>query len=506
MKPKILLVDDEINNLILLNGILSSLDIEIVEATNGAEALEIVKTNEIALIISDVQMPEMSGFQLLENVRKFEELKFLPVMFISAIYTEEKHILKGISTGAIDFISKPFNHSILLGKVEALIQIYHQKKKLDDVINELNNKNKELVESKKLIDQITNSAYDGIIMINQNCTIIFWNQAAEKIFGYSTHEIVNRNFSKLISKNNHSDEILNVIADFFTLSKGKPLNKAFELEGIRKNEDKFPVEFSLSSLEIDDKLHVVCIARDISERKENERKILKAKEHKESNKVMSDFLDNISHELSTPLNSINGILKDIIRKPGKLENEQLEGLKLAYSSAKRLESIINNILQFKNKYVIRHKTILLSDIVKELEEFCHEVIKKDELTYSIHVNLSDPNITIRTDANKLLVSIYNLIENAIKYTQKGHIDIDFEQENEKLIICIIDQGIGMSLKDLESVFEMFNQLETSNDRKFQGVGLGLAVVKQNIEALGGKLSIESEVNKGTKVKIEIPID
>lgn len=141
IKPKILLVDDLLENLISLEAILEDFDIELVRAFSGEEALKLTMKDEFALAILDVQMPGMNGYETLEFMRQRKKTKYLPVIFVSAIHQSDLHIIKGIETGAVDFIPKPIIPDILKGKVKIFLDLYLQRKKLDDLLSQMEEAN-----------------------------------------------------------------------------------------------------------------------------------------------------------------------------------------------------------------------------------------------------------------------------------------------------------------------------------------------------------------------------
>jgi len=136
-KPKILIVDDKRENLVALEVVLKGLDVEFVRALSGNEALGHTLKHEFALGIFDVQMPEMDGFETLEIIHDDDDISYFPVIFVSAIYKEDQYVLKGIETGAVDFISKPIVPAILQGKVQVFLDLYKQKKLLESTNKEL---------------------------------------------------------------------------------------------------------------------------------------------------------------------------------------------------------------------------------------------------------------------------------------------------------------------------------------------------------------------------------
>lgn len=161
-KPKILIVDDKPENLFALEKTLQKLDVRVLQAKSGNEALGLTLEHEFSLAIVDVQMPEMDGYELVELMRGNEVTSSLPVIFVSAIFSDEYHHRKGYDSGAVDFMSKPFIPEILLSKVKVFIELYSQRKQLQDMIQELNHANlaltrraTQLETSNKIGQQIT---------------------------------------------------------------------------------------------------------------------------------------------------------------------------------------------------------------------------------------------------------------------------------------------------------------------------------------------------------------
>lgn len=147
MKPKVLIVDDKHENLVVIESILQDMDIELVRALSGNEAITHSLEHEFALILIDVQMPEMDGYETIELMRQENKNKYTPVIFISAIYSENHYLIKGIETGAVDFMTKPIIPEILYGKVKVFIEYYHQKKDLQE-------QNIKLSESQKKLEEL----------------------------------------------------------------------------------------------------------------------------------------------------------------------------------------------------------------------------------------------------------------------------------------------------------------------------------------------------------------
>ena len=133
-KPEVLIVDDRRENLYILNGMLKTLDVEVVQALSGAEALNLALAHDFCLAVVDIQMPEMDGYQLVTLLRSNADTATLPVIFVSAIYSDEYHHRKGYEAGAVDFMSKPFVPEILLSKVKVFVDLYRQRRALEEEV------------------------------------------------------------------------------------------------------------------------------------------------------------------------------------------------------------------------------------------------------------------------------------------------------------------------------------------------------------------------------------
>ena len=156
-KPKILIVDDKIENLVALEKVLADLDVEFVRAASGNEALKEILENEFAIALIDVQLPGMDGYETVELIRQQKKTMLLPVIFLSAIYNEDYHQIKGIEVGAVDFITKPINPKILTGKVRVLLDLYNhkimQQKAHDELEQQIEERTDELFKANEELEQ-----------------------------------------------------------------------------------------------------------------------------------------------------------------------------------------------------------------------------------------------------------------------------------------------------------------------------------------------------------------
>lgn len=189
VKSKILIVDDKVENLIALEKILSGKHWELIRATSGNEALTKALEHDFAVVISDVQMPEMDGFEMVELLHQNPGTRLLPVIFVSAIYSGNKHLIKGIETGAVDFIIKPIVPEILKGKVTVFLDLYEQKMELKKEIERRRKSEKKLKKSEARYRALFEESKDAIYIRNKDGKFIDINKFMLELFGYKKDEM-----------------------------------------------------------------------------------------------------------------------------------------------------------------------------------------------------------------------------------------------------------------------------------------------------------------------------
>lgn len=359
IKPKILIVDDRPENLKALRTVLQDLDIDLVEATNGNDALKATLYHDFALALLDVQMPEMDGYELASILREEEKTANLPFVFISAVYTDNLNVFKGYEKGAFSFITKPFQPEILINKVKFFIEKHQQE-----------------------------------------------------------------------------------IALF-------ELNKDLK----RKNEDLEQI-----------------------------------------NQELESFSYSVSHDLRSPLRSINGfatILKEDYAEELPKEAQRL--LDKVIGSALKMSDLIDSLLKLSRLGRSENslRMINLNDLVRHvLEEITIPEGPKPEFIIQ-----ELPNV--KGDIALIKQVYVNLISNAIKYSSRKEqpvIEIGTQQVEGDLVFFVRDNGAGFNMAYKEKLFGVFQRLHSA--KEFDGIGIGLAVVKRIINNHGGRVWAEGKEDQG----------
>lgn len=241
---------------------------------------------------------------------------------------------------------------------------------------------------------------------------------------------------------------------------------------------------------------------------ELEKELQNAKEKaKESNQLKTEFLNNICHEVRTPMNGILGFT-EFLNEPGLTDKKRNQYIGIIQNCGNQLLSVIDDILEISQLKTKQVKTIEKEECLNDLlfEQFSIFNVKaiKNKTPLRLKKGLSDHHSTIYIDKTKLNKVLSNLLDNALKFTNKGFIEFGYQQTGQELVIYVKDSGIGIKKEKQEIIFKRFSQAEKHLSKKVGGLGLGLSIAKENVELLGGKISVESEKDEGSTFFITIP--
>ncbi|MGK7954037.1 MAG: PAS domain S-box protein [Crocosphaera sp.] len=361
-------------------------------------------------------------------------------------------------------------------------------------------------ESQARFAGILDNANEAIISIDEKQKITLFNHAAEEIFGYVSEEVLGKPFNLLVPSRFTNDHYQHINNFKNTPEIARQMGGRRPVFGQRKDGTEFLAEVSISKIKLRGKTIFTAIIRDITERKQAEEALKKAKEQADAaNCAKSEFLASMSHELRTPLNAILGFTQ-VMQRDQTLKEEHKQNLDIIGRSGEHLLELINDILEMTKIEAGRttfNKTQFdLCRLLDNIESMLHLKAEEKNLQLFFETSSDLPQY-IETDEGKLRQVLINLLGNAIKFTQEGGVILRVktsrtEDDNQGIILTfeVEDTGPGIAAEEVDQLFEAFGQTETGRNSN-EGTGLGLPISRKFIQLMGGEISISSILGQGS---------
>ncbi|MBF0300225.1 MAG: response regulator [Oligoflexia bacterium] len=487
---KILIVEDTAIQAKKLKFYLEKLGYQIVWSENGKLALEELDKNSFHLVITDVQMPEMNGLEMLESIRSNSKLKNTPVIVITTLDNDDV-CEQSITLGADDFIAKPFQHREINLRIQNILE------------------RKRSEEFTRIQLNAIESSMDGMAILNQNGQYIYVNEAQVKVFGYVGSEEFVGNYWESLYEENEIKKLNEEIWPIFK-KEGKWLG---EIMAKRKDGTKYEQEISLTMI---DNGKFVSICRDISERKrmEREKEILQKKLYLTSRLAsIGGLAAGVSQEISVPLNELISNVSNL--KMMFKENTPIEQSKMQPffshlgNTITTITKIVNGLRDY-SKVSHQHEQVDLDihQIIKSTIELIGSSVQQKNI--QIEINLNATNYHAGGDTAKFGQVILNMLFNAKESFEqagnkkKGTIKVNTKNVDNLLIIEIIDDGLGIPDDIKPKIFDNFFTTKTNSTNGSNGTGLGLTICKTIVDEMKGTIEVNSIVNVGTTFTIKIP--
>jgi PAS domain S-box-containing protein len=482
----ILIVDDKEYNVFALEQMLAKKNRIFHCALTGEEALKILLNREIDLIILDVQMPDMDGFEVAQILKSTNRTMYIPIIFASAEKREQHFMLKGIEEGAIDYLYKPLDPDLTEAKVSVLLNLQLQKKKL--------------IASKARLEKygllINNSA--DIIGIVNPLTLQFEeiNQTVTSLLGYSAEEVKGTSLTLYLPEEYHEqvDLLRHNPAAHLTLE-----TQLYSKWGT--------VRWFQWSIVQKDGLWFVN-ARDITDHKRAEREIkqLNADLHRHvvqlesTNKELESFSYSVSHDLRAPLRAINGFAHILGAEYGpEMDGEMNRLLQIIQHNAKKMGGLIDDLLAFSQ---LGRKEVVKTHV--DMNALVRQILSEQANHRQARVQVQDLP-AVEGDYTLLYQVFVNLISNAFKYSSKRdepQIEIGGCGKGEDYVYFVKDNGTGFDMDYVHKLFGVFQRLHT--DEEFEGTGVGLAIVHRIVSKHGGQVWAESKPGLGATFFVALP--
>lgn len=509
-RVNVLLVDDRPENLIALEAILNSPSYHLVQANSGAEALRCLLNEDFAVILLDVQMPGMDGFETATLIRSRDRSRATPIIFITAFSSNDTHVFKGYSLGAVDYLFKPLEPEILTSKVQVFVELFQKTVEVKQQATQLAAVNSELRKSEERFRTLCACSPLGIYLadVEGRCTYI--NPRCQAICGLTLEE----SLAEVWQREVHPEDRDRVVADWLAwIKESQEYSNEFRLAG-SETVRWIHVQSSPMFSDFGQLIGHVGTVRDVTDRKQAEeergrliREQVARQEAERANQMKDEFLAILSHELRTPLNAILGWSRLLRCKTFDQEtiDKALETIERnAKSQAQLIEDILDVSRILRGKINLNMHPIRLESVIKLAIDSLQPLTEEKSIVLELTCS---PNVgEVIGDFDRLQQIVWNLLSNAIKFTpQEGKVEVRLESVGDEAQIQIIDSGIGIAPDFLPYVFDRFRQADSSTTRSYGGLGLGLAIVRHLVELHGGKVDAENNPGEGAKFTVVLPI-
>jgi PAS domain S-box-containing protein len=505
----ILIVDDDQKTLVGMEALLAGPGRKIVAVSSAQDALrQLLRHEEFSLILLDVRMPEMDGFETADLIRQSERLRHIPIIFLSAIDTLEGDVYRGATKGAVDYLFKPVVPEVLKAKVSVFVDLFHINERL---------KSKAIQQSEERFRLLVESMEDyAIYMLDPEGRVTSWNTGAERIQGYHHQEIIGE----------HSN-------CFYTLEdqqQGLParalshaaVNGRTEHEGwrVRKNGARFWANTIVSAL-LDERQNLVgfsVVMRDLTDRRdaeealrESERKLRRQAEELEQQLIASgrlvslgEITASMAHEFNNPLGIVMGFAQDLMSELEPTDPHH-RYLKIIDEETKRCQKIIQELLQFSRPSAAELRPTQIEKVIEKTTHLVENRLYQQKIELALDIDSELP--LVQADAQQLEQVLINIYLNAVDAMPQGgklavHAKLPPPSNGDQpvLVVSIADTGYGIEEENQGKIFLPF-----FTAKKTKGLGLGLPICERIIKNHGGNIEFRSVAGEGTTFKIYLPL-
>ncbi len=526
-KSQILIVDDYPTNIKVLSDLLIEYGFEVLIARDGENALQKLQRICPDIILLDVLMPGIDGFETCARLKEQESTRQIPIIFMTAL-SDPVDKIKGLTLGAVDYITKPFQQEEVLARVNTHLKLRHLTKQLEEQNAQLQEeaRSRQLAElalrmsEEKFAKAFRSNPGPMMILTLQEGRFIEINQNFCKILGYLPEMILGKTFSELKFCVNPEEG-----DRFFAELRDTGAVQHQELQLYTRSGDVRILTVSAEVIHVKQIPCILAMTLDITECKRATLEMQKAKAMAEfANQAKSRFLANISHELRTPLSTILGYTQ-LMNRDTTLKPEQQEHLNIINRSGAHLLTLINDVLEMtkieSGQMSLNRTKFDLCTLLADIYEMLKPKAQEKALQFTFQLDANVPQL-ISTDATKLRQVLINIIGNGIKFTEQGGVtlrvslgDSDNQilgqetstdrhpgESTQILVFEITDTGPGIASDEIQVLFDPFIQTETGR-RSQEGTGLGLPISQRFVQLMGGDIKVCSTVGSGSVFTFEI---
>lgn len=486
----ILIVDDKKENIFSLKTLLESKNFVVDTALSGEEALKKVLKRNYALIILDVQMPGMDGFEVAETLAGYSRTKDIPVIFLSANNTDKQFITRGYDSGGIDYITKPVDPEILLLKVRTFSRLYEQTVSLNEAQSKLQSE----IETRKKAQEELRKQVEHLHSIMESLPQIAFTVDHNGDISYVNHSWFNYSDSAFTLPETHPNET-DQLAYFLANCKGleTSIEKEVRIKELRTGLFRYHLLRIIPIKENGKVCNWIGTLTDI-----NDQKLIESKK--------DEFLSIASHELKTPLTGIKAYVQLLERVLNKQDSDVVKTyIGRAKDEVSKLECLIADLLDISK---IENGQMKIDKKEIDLEKTINDAMDTIRETHSSSIVVERTgeifDKPIAADALRIEQVLVNFLTNALKYSpDTDKVLVKTWVEDNKACIAVQDFGIGIPVEKQKYIFSKFYRVEESS-LKFQGLGIGLYICAEIINQHQGSYGVESKIGEGTTIYFSLP--
>lgn len=520
-RSTVLGVDDKPENLVALRAILDDLDCDFISCHSGQQALEFLLNKEVALILMDVMMPGMDGYETAELIRGRKITRHIPIIFISAINETPEHVFKGYNSGAVDYLFKPFQPEILLSKVKIFLELYQQQRSLLDKANQLEQANEQillqqkiLLESKLRFSTAFEQSFQFMAILDSHGKVVELNRLAKKLCGDFNGQVIGQYIWNVCWVGQH-EENERLKKAVLAAAGGECISDEAQFKDV-EGELHFLIRL-ISPVKNEDGevLYITVQGHDISEKvqaeqdKKNMEQLLQQAQKMEA---LGTLAGGIAHDFNNVLAVIIGNADLAGNTPGN-ERQQKQFIKRILTASHKAKDLVKQILAFSReaeieKTLVNPRSVLLEtvkllrasipttiSIVHRIDKECGEIWADPTQYHQIIMNLcTNAFHAMEENGGELTVTLTR------KYMEKRHISDDLES-GFYVCLTVRDSGHGISHNDMEKIFDPYFTTKTRE----KGTGMGLSIVHGIVKGHGGFMEVESAEGKGSAFTVYLPV-
>lgn len=504
-RATVLLIDDQPARLLSYEAILSGLGVHCVRALSGQQALAALLREEFAVIILDIQMPEMDGFEVARLIRGHPRYEHTPIIFVTGVHVSELDQLKSYQAGAIDYLQIPLVPEVLRSKVAVLVELYHRRRELKVINQALQDARAQLVADRSRVEARSEAHFDRLFEHPTDLVAIL--RAHRDASGAIVDWVLlkaNENSLRFL-RAGHETPIGASLSQVLPKRAAKVAALAARVLKTREPisyEDQIGDRFFLITMFLFDEDRVISSAKDITEHRRMQEALRDADRRKD------EFLAMLSHELRNPVAPIRSAAEVLARITNHDERQAaLVGIILRQTQqfSRLLDDLLDVARITQGRISLQLEIISVSSCVELAVEMAEPEMRdgRHGLTVSHHPH----PLYVHGDRARLVLCVANLLKNAAKYTPPGgDIRVQIRADSGMAVVQVSDNGRGISAELLPHVFELFVQGEQSADRTGAGLGIGLSVCQRLIEMHGGTVEAHSPgPGLGATFTIKVPL-